>query len=98
MRYELFWKNLIRVLDFFNLMINFMINLVMQFKNFIYYEIRKMSITKTYVKRARSWGARWKCHISQKSFIWKPYVLHAHNTNEDISEISIYSYKSWQNN
>lgn len=54
MRYELFWKNLIRVLDFFNLMISFMINLVMQFKNFIYYEIRKMSITKTYMKRARS--------------------------------------------
>lgn len=65
----------------------------MRFKNFIYYEIRKMSITKTYTEKSEDTRCTMKpCHISQKSFIWKPYVLHAHNTNEDISEISIYSY------
>lgn len=79
MRYESFWKDLIRVLDFPNLMLNFMINLVMQFKNFIYYEIRKMSITKTYTEKSEVMRCTTKpCHISQKSFIWKPYVLYAH--------------------
>lgn len=92
MRYESFWKDLIRVLDFPNLMLNFMINLVMQFKNFIYYEIRKMSITKTYTEKSEVTTK--PCHISQKSFIWKPYVFARPHTNEDISEISIYSYNS----